>query len=90
MVNALRVTNAGRAASAGIARQRGRGMLVVSEIALAMIVATGAGLMVKSFLNARNRRSWLPPGPTASSRFVLACSTIATKHRETSFDSRAR
>ena len=44
----------GRAMSGGVARQRGRRTLVVSEIALATIMATGAGLMVRSLLNARN------------------------------------
>src|SRR5262245_24363543 len=44
----------GRTASAGISKQRGRRTLVVSEIALALIVATGAGLMVKSLINTQN------------------------------------
>ena len=44
----------GRAMSGGPARQRGRRTLVLTEIALAMIMATGAGLMVRSLLKARN------------------------------------
>ena len=44
----------GRAMSGGPARQRGRRTLVLSEIALATIMVTGAGLMVRSLINARN------------------------------------
>ncbi len=44
----------GRATSSGPARQRGRRTLVLSEIALATIMVTGAGLMVRSLINARN------------------------------------
>jgi predicted permease len=44
----------GRSASAGMARQNGRRTLVVSQIALAVVVAAGAGLMVKSLRNAQN------------------------------------
>jgi putative ABC transport system permease protein len=40
--------------SAGAARQRGRRTLVVTQVALAVIVAAGAALMIKSFINARN------------------------------------
>ena len=41
----------GRGTSAGRSRQRGRRMLVASEIALALVLTTGAGLLVRSFEN---------------------------------------
>lgn len=44
----------GRSASAGMSRQHGRRTLVMSQIALAVIVAAGAGLMIKSLRKAQN------------------------------------
>jgi Acidobacterial duplicated orphan permease len=55
----------GRAMSGGVARQRGRRALVVSQIALATIMAAGAGLMVRSLLKARNVDPGFDPGHLA-------------------------
>ncbi|HEX8945378.1 MAG TPA: ABC transporter permease, partial [Gemmatimonadaceae bacterium] len=43
----------GRNSTAGQSRQRGRRVLVVTEISLALMLAAVAGLMVRSFLRAR-------------------------------------
>ncbi len=43
----------GRGGSAGAHSHRARAMLVVSEVALAMLAVVGAGLFVRSFQNAR-------------------------------------
>ncbi|MEK6407637.1 MAG: ABC transporter permease [Acidobacteriota bacterium] len=40
----------GRTASAGMRRNRIRSLLVVSEVALALVLLIGAGLMIKSFI----------------------------------------
>jgi predicted permease len=43
----------GRGATEGIGRHRARGLLVVSEMALAMVLLIGAGLMIRSFARLR-------------------------------------
>ena len=43
----------GRSGASGARLQRARGMLVVSEVALAMVALVGMGLFTRSFLNAR-------------------------------------
>ncbi|HEY4129022.1 MAG TPA: FtsX-like permease family protein, partial [Gemmatimonadaceae bacterium] len=61
----------GRSASGGLARQRGRRLLVVTEIALALIVAIGAGLMVRSLLNARSADPGFNPDHLVAFRLSL-------------------
>ena len=68
--------------SGGPARQRGRRTLVLSEIALAMIMVTGAGLMVRSLVNARNVDPGFDPDILPPSR--LDCTTIVIQRRQTS------
>src|SRR5207248_11159602 len=45
---------AGRAASEGLSRQRVRALLVVAQMALALILLAAAGLTLKSFWRAQN------------------------------------
>jgi putative ABC transport system permease protein len=49
----MQLREEGRGASAGRERQRGRRALVVAELALALVVVTSAGLLLRSFVNAR-------------------------------------
>ena len=56
--------------SAGGARHRTRGLLVVAEVALALMVLVGAGLMIQSFLNLRH------VGPGFSEKNVLTFAVI--------------
>lgn len=52
LANTLR--DEGRGASAGRTKQRARRVLVASEIALALVLTTGAGLLARSFANVLN------------------------------------
>jgi putative ABC transport system permease protein len=77
--------DAGRTSTAGFRRNRVRGLLVVSEVSLALVLLVGAGLMMKSFVrlrevdpgfNAANSLTfgfWLPdfryPEPQQQARF---------------------
>jgi predicted permease len=60
-----------RGATGGLARQRTRRTLVVVEIALAVLVAVGAGLMVKSLIQARSADPGFTPDHLVSFRLVL-------------------
>ncbi len=64
----------GRGASAGGARQRFRGALVVTEMALAFVLLTAAGLLIRSFFAMQN----VDPG-FDSTNVITADLPIATK-----------
>src|SRR5207253_10816151 len=59
-----------RGSSAGHARQRARRALVVSQIALALMVSAAAGLMLKSFVRARNIDPGFDPTHVLSFRLI--------------------
>ena len=70
-----RLREDGRSSSAGRQRQRGRRLLVVSEIALALVLATGAGLLARSLLKALRVDPGFEPG------HVLLFQTVLPKVR---------
>lgn len=76
----------GRSSSAGVARHRARRTLVVSEIALALIVATGAGLMVKSLVAARRINPGFDPSGLATFRLALLDYRYATPDQVVRFE----
>ena len=70
-----RLRGEGRGASAGRERQRGRRTLVTAELALALVVIAGAGLLLRSFVNAQR----VDPGFTSEG--VLSFETVLPGHR---------
>ena len=61
----------GRSATAGSARQRLRSMFVVVELAVALVLLVGAGLLIKTFWNLRSVESGFNPENLLTMRVVL-------------------
>src|SRR5260221_6839839 len=71
----------GRSASSGAHSHRLRGLLVVSEVALAVVALVGAGLFLRSFQTARSMDPGFKPEGVALARFDF--STAAYDARQT-------
>jgi putative ABC transport system permease protein len=61
----------GRSTTAGGARQRLRSMFVVVELAVALVLLVGAGLLIKTFWNLRSVESGFNPENLLTMRVVL-------------------
>jgi putative ABC transport system permease protein len=75
----------GRGASAGAGRHRLRGILVASEVALAVILLVGAGLMVRGFRALVDRGEQLQPATLLTMRLALTESKYPEPHQRLAF-----
>jgi putative ABC transport system permease protein len=75
----------GRTGTAGIARGRVRRVFVVAEVALALILLTGAGLMIKSFLEALSSNPGFSPGNLLTAEVSLPGSKYPSPSRQATF-----
>ncbi|HKU25632.1 MAG TPA: ABC transporter permease, partial [Candidatus Sulfotelmatobacter sp.] len=75
----------GRTGTAGVARGRIRRVFVVGEVALALILLTGAGLMVKSFLEALNSNPGFTPANLLTAEISLPGSKYPGASQQTAF-----
>jgi putative ABC transport system permease protein len=77
-----------RTLGAGLGSQRLRAMLVVSQVALTVILLTGAGLLVKSFVRLQQTPLGFRPERLLTARIALPRSTYATPPQRLSFADR--
>ncbi|HSO75179.1 MAG TPA: ABC transporter permease [Blastocatellia bacterium] len=75
----------GRSATAGSSRGRMRGALVVGEVALALLVLVGAGLLVRSFVRLHAVDPGFQPANLLTMRLFLTDAKYATNEPRLSF-----
>lgn len=73
----------GRSATSGLHSQRMRGLLVVSEVALAVIALVGAGLFVRSFQTARSIDPGFSPDGVALAHFDFSTAGYTAQQTDT-------
>jgi putative ABC transport system permease protein len=86
LVPALHEDGPGR--TAGVSRQRGRRLLVTAEVALALVLATLAGLMGRSFARARGIDPGFDPDHVIAFRVGLTSVRYPTPSRVRQFEQR--
>jgi putative ABC transport system permease protein len=78
----------GRSATAGGARQRLRGAFVVAELAVALVLLIGAGLLIKTFWNLRSVAPGFNPERLLTMRVELPEARYKEVDKQTRFRSR--
>ncbi|NOT34873.1 MAG: ABC transporter permease [Candidatus Eisenbacteria bacterium] len=71
--------------TSGRGRSRLRSTLVVAEIALALVLLTGSGLMIRSFLNMANQRSSVKTEGLMTGRFTMPIAVYASQESKLAF-----
>ncbi len=75
---AIVLRESGRGATSGIDRQRTRSILVVSQVALALVLVAGSGLLGRSFARLRNVAPGFDARHVAVTRMALSAATYPT------------
>ena len=83
-----RLRDEGRGSTAGAARARGRRTLVAAEVAIALVLATGAGLMTRSFVRALGVDPGFDPNHVVTFRVGIPDAKYATPASVLDFDRR--
>ncbi|HSF41143.1 MAG TPA: ABC transporter permease [Thermoanaerobaculia bacterium] len=82
------VLRVGSRGTEGVARRRLRGLLVVTEIALSVVLLVGAGLMMASFVRLFQVRTGLQPDRVLTLQFTLPGSTYPEGAQKATFYTR--
>ena len=75
----------GRGASAGVSAHRLRGLLVISQVALSLLLLIGAGLLLRSFANLRVTQPGFDPTRVMTADFVLNGAAYPEPDRQRNF-----
>ncbi|MBI4661308.1 MAG: ABC transporter permease [Verrucomicrobia bacterium] len=75
-------------ASSGFGQQRMRALLVVSQVALTMVLLTGAGLLIKSFVRLQNTPLGFRSEQLLTARVTLPSSTYTNAQQRLNFAQR--
>src|SRR5262249_13599222 len=78
----------GRGTSAGRGRHRLRNILVAAEVALAVVLLVGAGLMVRGFSSLANAATSLEPDTLLTLRLALTDTCYKHPHHRSAFHNR--
>src|SRR5262249_49644881 len=81
--------SAGQGAAGGTGRSRVRGLLVMAQMALTVVLLTGAGLLLKSFSRLQDVSLGFQPEHLLTARLPLAGQRYADKQTRISFAQRA-
>jgi putative ABC transport system permease protein len=79
----------GKRATGDRGKQRSRDLLVVAEVALSLVLLTGAGLTIKSFYKLAGSSAGLDPSHTLTMRISLPASKYQTPEQRANFADRA-
>src|SRR5262245_66427164 len=78
------IRGCGRSASAGKSQHRSQNALVVVQVALALVLLIGSGLMIRTFQNLRNvQPGFTDPATIQSVRVLLPAADIPEPERVT-------
>ena len=75
----------GRGASAGVSAHRLRGLLVISQVALSLLLLIGAGLLLRSFANLHATQPGFDPTRVMTADFVLNGAAYPEPDRQRNF-----
>lgn len=80
--------SAGRGAIGGVATQRSRHVLVVAQVAMAMVLVSGSGLLARSFLRLRSVRPGFDGAHVLTMHIALPSTNYPTAEDRARFESR--